>query len=133
VFMLTWNEFRAKHKGVKPSEISLRWNQYKEGDYDPPRGVEADEGEETVETERDEEEIQALDAAEAVVEEIVEYEVADDQRRATWDLSTEEEFASQMKIAEIVDEEHPGLLEDEPESDGLSHHQQTIKVLSLFN
>jgi hypothetical protein len=148
--MLTWNEFRAKHKGVKSSEISLLWNQYKVGDYDPPRGVEADEGDETVETERDEEEIQVLDAAEAVVEEIVEsYEVADDVEELE-NYPIDEEFATINKVAEMVDEEHPGLLEDEPdersqiaggftrlvehfESDSTSsHHQQTIKVLGLF-
>ena len=99
------------------SEISMLWNRYKEGDYDPPRGVEADSGNETVETERAEEEIEVLEAAEALVEEIVEtYEVSEEgeviEEELPNDLTIEEEVHAQMKIAEMVDEEHPDLLNE---------------------
>ena len=45
--MVTWNEFRNQHKGLQQSEISKLWAQYKAGEYDIPRGIEADELKET--------------------------------------------------------------------------------------
>ncbi len=87
--MTKWSEFRSLHKGQKQSEISKLWAQYKAGEYDIPRGIEADQEEETQEIQREEEEVEVLET----------YDVA-------------EEFAAQNKIAEMIDEEHPQLLEE---------------------
>jgi len=89
--MVTWNEFRNQHKGLQQSEISKLWAQYKAGEYDIPRGIEADELEQTEEVQRDEEEIEALDSNE---------------------LTAEEEFTAKMKVAEMVEKENPNLLKD---------------------
>ena len=89
--MVNWNEFRNLHKGKKQSEISKLWAQYKAGEYDIPRGIEADELENTQEVQRDQEEIEVLEVDE---------------------LTIEEEFAAKNKIAEIVDKALPNLLKD---------------------
>lgn len=83
---LTYNEFRSAHKGTAQKEISKLWKEYKEGSYTLP----VDEPK-----------------AKPVKETPVEKSPYDEG------LSVEEEIHSQMKISDMVMEEHPDLLKDE--------------------
>ena len=89
---LTYNQFRSAHKGTPKKELSKLWSEYKEGTYSFPA--------------QEEPEIQEQSVDETPVEE----------ETPVTELSTEEEIHSQMKIADMVMEEHPDLLKDEEPS-----------------
>lgn len=57
---MRWNAFRKAHAGQKQSEISELWAKYKAGEYEVPRNVDGEDGKETVEMPRQQEEKKAL-------------------------------------------------------------------------
>lgn len=96
---MTWPQFKHQHSGIENEEISILWKKYKEGRYfiGESNAVKS----KTEEYPRDEEEQKALE------------ELNPEEPEPEEDgLSTEEEFAAINKVAEIVTEENPGLLED---------------------
>ena len=100
---LSYNQFRSAHKGTTKSELSNLWTQYKAGDYIFP-------AEEAPEPQQEETVAETIDSPEEVLEEVIEE-----------GLTVEEEITSQNKIAEMVDEEHPTLLTEEPKSETRQH------------
>tara|TARA_Y100001963_G_C6745988_1_gene431618 strand:- start:693 stop:1088 length:396 start_codon:yes stop_codon:yes gene_type:complete len=104
---VTWNEFRAAHKGKSKEEISELWSQHKEEQRKIDAGmIDLNHGHDL----------------EYIAE--VEKEMSDDE------LTIEEEFAAQNKIADMIDEEHPQLLEDEPEIKREEKEQEYLNTLN---
>lgn len=99
--MTKWSEFRSLHKGQKQSEISKLWAQYKAGEYDIPRGIEADQEEETQEIQREEEEVEVLET----------YDVAEEHPQLLEEVEEVLEATEEVIDSIIEEETNPELNE----------------------
>ena len=133
---VSWNEFRAAHKGKSTEEISDLWSQYKEGEYafvEQTQKVEIDSVEEVSLEQVGE--MFGEETMNAIAEQMANIDPnhghdLDYIAEVEEELSIEEEFAAQNKIAEMIDEEHPQLLEDESEIKREEEEQEYLNTLN---
>jgi hypothetical protein len=135
---MTWNEFRKIHKGIDTEEISDLWSKYKIGEYNLEPKIEVKAMEEL--SIDDVGEMFGEDTKAQVAEQLAKIEAGridlnhghdlDYIAEVEEEMRIEEEFAAQNKIADMIDEEHPQLLQDESEIKREEKEQEYLNTLN---
>ena len=120
---LTYNEFRALHKGISQGEMSELWNKYKEGEYQPDADNDGihDSVDDAVELEET-----SLTGEEETEES--EAEVEEDESDETED--SEEANVELLEEEEVVEEE-PELTPEELYKQNLQHFAESYRALQF--